>query len=107
MTKHQMSAKVFCGRFINKGERTSLSLLVHVVIECPLGIISFYFYKRCFLSKLSKKFHMSYEVAVSIFYVIEIEIWAGFGPVGSTEKIIYEPLLRAVFLCFHGQKCFF
>ena len=45
---------------------------------------------------------------VSIFYGTENEIWAGFGPVGSTEKKIfwanYEQLLRAVFLCFHGQK---
>jgi hypothetical protein len=36
------------------------------------------------------------------------EIWAGFGPVGNTEKEIgadYQQLLRAVFFsCFHGQK---
>ena len=41
------------------------------------------------------------------FYGTEIEIWAGFGPVGNTEKKIgadYEQLLRAVFSCFHGQK---
>ena len=34
-------------------------------------------------------------------------IWAGFGPVGNTEKkfgVDYEQLLRAVFSCFHGQK---
>jgi hypothetical protein len=45
--------------------------------------------------------------AVSIFYGTEIEIWARFGLVGSTEKIIwadYEQLVRAVFLSFHGQK---
>ena len=44
---------------------------------------------------------------VGIFYVTEIDIWAGFEPVSSTEKIIwadYEQPLRAVFLCFHGQK---
>ena len=42
-------------------------------------------------------------------YGTEIEIWAGFGPVGSIEKTIwvdYEQLLRAVFSCFHGQKMF-
>jgi hypothetical protein len=33
-------------------------------------------------------------------------IWAGFGPVGNTEKngANYEQLLKAVFSCFHGQK---
>ena len=39
---------------------------------------------------------------VSNFYGTEIEIWAGFGPVGSTEKKIgdgYRQLLRAVFSC--------
>ena len=44
--------------------------------------------------------------AVSNFYGTEIEIWAEFGPVGITEKKIwddYEQLLRAVFSCFHGQ----
>ena len=37
----------------------------------------------------------------------ENEIWAGFGPVGTTEKkmeVNYEQLLRAVFSCFQGQK---
>ena len=41
------------------------------------------------------------------FYGTGIEIWAGFGPVGNTEKKLgadYEQLLRAVFLCFRGQK---
>ena len=41
------------------------------------------------------------------FYGKGNEIWAGFGPVGNTEKNFwadYEQLLRAVFLCFHGQK---
>ena len=36
-----------------------------------------------------------------------IEIWAEFGPIGSTEKRVsgdYEQLLRVVFSCFHGQK---
>ena len=35
------------------------------------------------------------------------KIWAGFGPVGNTEKKIgadYEQLLRAVFSSFQGQK---
>ena len=44
---------------------------------------------------------------VSNFYGTEIEIWAGFGPVGNTEKKIgadYEQLLRTVFSCFQGQK---
>ena len=41
------------------------------------------------------------------FYETKSVIWAGSGPVGNTEKIIwadYEQLLRAFFLCFHGQK---
>ena len=45
--------------------------------------------------------------AVNNFYEIEFEIWAGFGPVGSTEKKIgvdNEQLLRAVFSCFYKQK---
>jgi hypothetical protein len=45
--------------------------------------------------------------ALKIFYGTEIEILAGFGPFGNTEKKIwanYEQLLRAVFSCFHGQK---
>ena len=47
---------------------------------------------------------------VSNFYGTEVEIWAGFGPVGNTENIFladYEELLRAVFSCFHGQKNYF
>ena len=46
---------------------------------------------------------------VSNFYKTEIEILAGFGPVGSTEKNLadYEQFLRAFFLCFHGQSSFF
>ena len=35
-------------------------------------------------------------------------IWAGFGPVGKTEKksawADYEQLFRVVFSCFQGQK---
>ena len=44
--------------------------------------------------------------AVSKFYETEIEIWAGFGPVGSNEKKFadYEQLLRSVFSCFHRKK---
>ena len=42
------------------------------------------------------------------FYGTGIEIWAGFGPIGSTEKKCvwadYEQLLRVFFLCFQGQK---
>ena len=41
--------------------------------------------------------------AMSNFYGTEIEIWAGFGPVGNTEKKLganYEQLLRPVFSCF-------
>ena len=37
------------------------------------------------------------------FYGTENEIWAGFGPVGNTEKTIwakYEQLLRAFFHVF-------
>ena len=43
----------------------------------------------------------------AIFYKTEYEILADFGPAGNTEKNFwadYEQLLRAVFLCFHGQK---
>jgi hypothetical protein len=42
---------------------------------------------------------------VSNFHGTEIEIWAGFGLVGNTEKKIgtdYEHLLRAVFSCFYS-----
>ena len=41
------------------------------------------------------------------FYGTEIEIWAGFGPVGITEKknwVHYEQLFRPVFSSFHRQK---
>ena len=41
------------------------------------------------------------------FYGTGIEIWAGFGPIGSTEKKVwadYEQLLSVVFPCFQGQK---
>ena len=44
---------------------------------------------------------------MSNFYGTKIEIRAGFGPVGITEKKIwanYEQLLRAFFLCFLRQK---
>ena len=55
-----------------------------------------------------KSLYISHKV--TNFYGTEIEIWAGFGPVGNTEKIIlgrlYEQLLRAVFSCFQGQKIF-
>ena len=35
----------------------------------------------------------------------EIKIWAGFGPVGNTEKMkIGEQLLRPIFQVFVGQK---
>ena len=45
---------------------------------------------------------------MSIFYGKEIEIWAGFGPVGSTYVLKknwadFEQLLSAVFLCLRGQ----
>ena len=46
---------------------------------------------------------------MSNFYGTEIEIWAGFGPVGNTEQTIwadYEHLLRSFFSCFGGQKFF-
>ena len=41
------------------------------------------------------------------FYGTGIEIWAGFGPIGSTEKKVWfnsEQLLRVTFSCFQGQK---
>ena len=43
------------------------------------------------------------------FYGTRIEIWAGFGPIGITEKknwTDYEQLFRPVFSCFHEQKNF-
>ena len=48
--------------------------------------------------------------AVSNFNGTEIEVWAGFGPDGSTEKNClgdYEQLLREVFSFFHRQKKLF
>ena len=33
-----------------------------------------------------------------------IEIWAGFGPIGSTEKKGHEQLLRVFFYAFRGIK---
>ena len=47
------------------------------------------------------------EKSVGNFYGTGIDIWAGFGPVGITEKKIwayYEQLLRPVFSCCHGQN---
>ena len=44
------------------------------------------------------------------FYGTGIEVWPGFGPIGSTEKKVwadYEQLLRVVFLCFQGKKKIF
>ena len=45
---------------------------------------------------------------MSIVYETEIEIWAGFGPVGINEKMgaDYEQLLKSIFSCFGGQKKF-
>ena len=45
--------------------------------------------------------------AMRNFYGTENEIWAGFGPVGNTEKKIgadYDHFLRVFFSCFQGQK---
>ena len=54
--------------------------------------------------------HKTYaRTTVSNLYGTEIEIWAGFGPVGYTEKINwanYEQLLRAVFHVFMGNFFF-
>ena len=43
------------------------------------------------------------------FYGIGIEIWAEFGPIGSTETRVwawadYEQLLRVILSRFQGQK---
>ena len=41
------------------------------------------------------------------FYGTGIEIWAGFGRIGSTEKRVwtdYEKILWVVFSCFQEQK---
>ena len=57
---------------------------------------------------VSNQSHCMYiSHVVSNFYGTEIEIWAGFGLVGSTKKNIwadYEQLLRLVFSSFRGQK---
>ena len=40
-------------------------------------------------------------------YGTGIEVWAGFGTIGSTEKRVradYEQLLRVVFSCFQGKN---
>ena len=47
------------------------------------------------------------KVAGRHFYGTENLIWAGFRPVGNTEKknwADYEQHLSPVFPCFHGQK---
>ena len=70
---------------------------------------------QTFLKYLTKKPYqpmtgpksLSVTFAVSHINGTEIEIWAGFGLVGSTENRVwanYEQLLRAFFSCFHGQK---
>ena len=44
------------------------------------------------------------------FYGTGIEIWAGFGLVGNTEKKVGDRLQatsEGVFICFRGQKSFF
>ena len=46
---------------------------------------------------------------LAIFYGTEINIWAGFRPVGSTEKKIWPIISNfwgRLFSCFHGQKKF-
>ena len=51
--------------------------------------------------------HYMYISHVVSNYGTEIEIWAGFGPVGSTEKKLganYEQHLRLAFSCFQGQN---
>ena len=50
---------------------------------------------------------LSISCAVSNFYGTEIEIWAGFGPVGITEKnwADYELILGRFFM-FSGTKIF-
>ena len=57
--------------------------------------------------KQAKSLYISREV--SNIYGTEIEIWAGFGPDGSTEKknwADYGRFLRAVFHVFKGKKNF-
>ena len=41
---------------------------------------------------------------VGDFYGTRIEIWAGFGPVGITEKKTFGHFWRPVFRSSHGQK---
>jgi hypothetical protein len=54
--------------------------------------------------------YMYISPAFSHFYGIEYDIWAGFGPVGSTEdfglgrKVCYFCLLVLLFYVFYGQK---
>ena len=50
---------------------------------------------------LSLSFRQVISHAVSNFYGTEIKIWAGFRPVGNTEK---SKLLRLFFSYFQGQK---
>ena len=74
----------------------------------------------CLKLKFSEKAKKFDEISISVtskpkslyrrprhFYETENEIWAGFGPVGNTEKKLgadYEQLLRVFFSCFQGQK---
>ena len=56
---------------------------------------------------VAKSLYISH--AVSNFCGTEIEIWAGLGPVGNTEKknwADYEHLLIAFFSCFHANFFF-
>ena len=50
----------------------------------------------------------SQSPAVGDFYGTGIEIWAGFEPVGITEKKRFVPIMsnffRLVFSSFHGEK---
>ena len=53
----------------------------------------------------TKSLHISH--AESNYYGTEMEIWAGFGPIGNTEKKIwadYEQLLRPFFSCLSWAK---
>ena len=52
---------------------------------------------------LQSLFRTGNKVIIYMSRGTEYDIWAGFGPVGSTENFGLG-LMRAIFLCFHGQN---
>ena len=59
---------------------------------------------------LDAELHFIQSHYIEVTYGTENEIWAGFGPVGNTEKKIgvdYKQLLSAFFSCFQRQNFVF